>query len=300
MEKLQEKLILRSLLFVPGHVDRFFTSAQKTSADVLVLDLEDSVPENKKKDARSAVADRVSSCKSIIPLLVRVNSRESGLMEEDLKKVACKEIKGFVFPKVRNAEDIEYMEDILSVIETQKNLIPGKFKILPLIETAEAVLNVYDIAKSSKRIIALIFGHEDFLLDIQGGHVKSADNLLVPRMMIVMAARASGCIPIDTPYLEIKNIEGCAEYAAKSRKFGFFGMLVLHPSQVEPVNKGYTPSEEEIKNAEKITALSEDAKGKGRNIAFSENSFIAPPIVKQAQNLLERSNLIRKEKNRRR
>ena len=286
-------LLLRSMLFVPGHVDRFFDSAIKSTADALVLDLEDSVPGDKKELARKALKDKVALHESAFPLFVRINSRETGLLQKDLEAMASSKILGFMFPKVKNSDDIIYLENLLLKLEKRNKITPGQLSILPLIETAEAVSNVYDIAKASKRILALIFGHEDFLLDIQATHSISSDNLLVPRMMIVMAARATGCQPIDTPYLEIRNLEGCAEHVRKSREFGFSGMLVLHPSQVKIANEGYAPSKGEIENAEKIVALNNEARKNNRSIAFSEGKFIAPPILKQAEHVLKMSKIVK-------
>ena len=289
-------LLLRSMLFVPGHVDRFFDSAVKSTADALILDLEDSVPADKKGWARKTLKDKVSLRELDFPLFVRVNARETGLLEKDLEAMALPMVDGFVFPKVKNSDDIIYLENLLLKLEKQNKITPGQLSILPLIETAEAVLSVFDIAKASKRVLAIIFGHEDFLLDIQATHSISSNNLLVPRMMIVMAARATGCQPVDTPYLEIRDLQGCAEHVHKSRELGFSGMLVLHPSQIEIANKGYIPSKEEIENAEKIVALNEEARKKNRNIAFSDGKFIAPPILKQAEHVLEMSKMIRNKK----
>ena len=294
MKKNKRKdLLLRSMLFVPGHVDRFFDSAIKSTADALVLDLEDSVPGDKKELARKELKDKVALYESAFPLFVRINSRETGFLEKDLDAMASSKILGFMVPKVKNSDDIIYLENLLLKLEKRNKITPGQLSILPLIETAEAVSNVYDIAKASKRILALIFGHEDFLLDIQATHSISSDNLLVPRMMIVMAARATGCQPIDTPYLEIRNLEGCAEHVHKSREFGFSGMLVLHPSQVKIANEGYAPSKGEIENAEKIVALNNEARKNNRSIAFSEGKFIAPPILKQAEHVLKMSKIVK-------
>ena len=178
-------------------------------ADALILDLEDSVPEDKKMQTRTTLRKKVFLCKKQSPLFVRVNAKDTGLLEKDIEAMALPEIDGFILPKVRNAKDIIYLEHLLLKIENKNKFNTGKFLILPLIENSEAVLNVFDIAKSSKRIHALIFGHEDFLLDIHATHTSDLNNLIVPKAMISMAARAIGCQPIDTPYLNIKDVDGC-------------------------------------------------------------------------------------------
>lgn len=277
---------------MPAHVDRFFDNAVKSEADALIFDLEDGVPIDKKQSARESLREKVSKLKKSHPVFVRLNAKETGLLEEDARAMALPAVDGFVLPKIRTADDIKSFESLLAGLEEQGGLTKGKFACFPLIETAEAVLNILDIARASKRIGGLIFGHEDYLLDIQGEHAPDNRNLLVPRSLIVMAARAAGCSPIDTPYLDIKNLEGCAKHVEESRELGFDGMLVLHPGQIKVANEGYSPSAEEIAQAEKIIRINEDAQKNDRNIAFAEGKFVAPPILKQAQFLLERAKRI--------
>ena len=287
MKKTRKDFLLRSMLFVPGHIEKFFQKGIKSYADAIILDMEDSVPKSKKKDARARVKRKLKNCKLNMPIFVRLNSADTGLLEKDLEAAACLNVDGFVVPKVKGAKDVVYVSDLLLDIEKKNKIRPGKFWILPLIETAEAVLNVLEIAKASERILALIFGHEDFLLDMQASHSDDMENLLVPRMMIAMAARATGCKPIDTPYLDIKNSDGCSKFVSESKSLGFSGMLVLHPLQINLANEGYSPSIREVEYAKKIIALNEEAKISNRSIAYSEGKFIAPPILKQAEATLK-------------
>lgn len=292
-----KSLLLRSMLFVPAHIDKFFNSAVKSTADVLVLDLEDAVPADQKEQARETLKNKINATEFDRPLFIRVNAQETGLMEKDLEVLALPKINGFMAPKVKNVQDVKYFEDLLVKLEQKNNLPLGKFSILPLIETTEAVLNVLDIAKASKRIICLVFGQEDFLADLQAEHCADQGNLLVPRAIVAMAARAAGCQPIDGPYLQIKDVQGCAEHTRGSRKLGFSGRLVLHPLQIEIANKEYVPTEEEIEKAKKIITLNEQAKTSGRSIAFTEGKFIAPPVLKQAEQILEISKIIKSKNN---
>ena len=299
MKKCKKDFLLRSMFFVPGHIEKFYQKAVQSDADALVLDMEDSVPEDKKIEVRQLLKNRLKTCKLSIPVFVRVNSRETGLMEKDLESMALPEVEGFIIPKVKNAGDISYVENLLLKIEEQNKMPSGKFSIFPLIETAEAVMEVMNIAKSSERILGLVFGHEDFLLDMRANHLDNMNNLLVPRMMIAMAARAAGCQPIDTPYLEIKNLEGCAKFVKESKEMGYEGMLVLHPCQIQIANGGYAPSPEEIEKSRKIIVLCEEAKRAGRSIAFSEGKFVAPPILKQANIVIETALKVAKQENER-
>ncbi len=274
--------LLRSVFFVPAHVEAFFDKAIKSEADVLMFDLEDGVPTDKKEEARNSLKDKLLSHKINIPVFLRVNGRETGLLKEDLEALSLPRVEGFLFPKVKDQQDIIFFDKILNKIEKKQGLKKGHFKILALLETAEGVLNAAEIAKASSRVLALVFGHEDFLLDMHAEHADNFANLLVPRMMIAMAARAVGCSPIDTPYLQVKDVEGCAQHIKGSRELGFAGMLVLHPVQIEVANQGYAPSAKQIEKARKIVALCEEAKKNNRSIAFADGRFVAPPILKQA------------------
>jgi len=293
-EKLGENIILRSVFFVPAHINKFFDKAIESAADVLAFDLEDGVPSDTKEAARASLSLKLSENALPYPVLVRVNARETGLFEKDVAAMILPGVNGFIFPKVKTAQDITYFADLLSKLEEQNKMKEGKYLIFPLIEMAEAVLNVLEIAKASERIAGLIFGHEDFLLDLQGRHAADANNLLVPRMMVSMAARAAGIQPIDTPYLQLKDLEGCVKHVQKSRELGFSGMLVLHPAQIDVANNGYAPSKEEIERAEKIVSLSDEAKANNRSIAYADGKFIAPPILKQAKLLLDMARKIDK------
>ena len=283
--------IFRSIFFVPAHVDKFFNKAIESDADALAFDLEDGVPVEAKEGARISLKQKLSQKELPYPVLIRVNAMGTDLFEEDVREMFLPSVKAFILPKAKTAQDIIYFDDLLSNLEKQNKITSKSYSIFPLIETTEAVLNAFEIAKSSERIAGLIFGHEDFLLDLRAGQIADLSNLLVPRMMVSMAARAAGCQPIDTPYLQIPDLDGCAEHVRDSRGLGFSGMLVLHPSQLIVANEGYLPSKNEMFLAEKTISLNEEANKKNRSIAFSNGEFVAPPVLKRAKNVLEVINM---------
>lgn len=285
---MKKELLLRSLLFVPGHVERFFESALRSDADSLVVDLEDSVPESEKDLARDCASARLSKVNGRFPMFVRPNAAETGRLELDTRAVMHQALTGIILPKVRNAQDIRDYDALLSEAEASHHLPQGHCKLLPLIESCCAVLNVQEIAGASPRNIGLVFGHEDFLLDLDAAHADDESNLLVPRLQIAMAARAIGGHPIDTPFLNIKDVEGCRGRVKRSRAAGFSGMLVLHPIQVQVANEGYAPLPEEVMEARNVIDQVNASISNGRSIAFCDGRFTAPPIRKQAERILER------------
>jgi len=276
--------LCRSVLFMPAHIERYIDNGIISDADILVFDIEDGVPFDKKETARAIIKRKLKTCKTTKPLFIRINSRDSGMMEKGIEKLSCSSVNGFILTKVKTKYDILYVEKLLNKIEKIKGIKSNRIKIIPLIEVCEGVLNVLDIAKASKRNIALIFGHEDFLADLQ---IENDCNVLrIPKMMVAMAARAAGIQPINSPYLHIKDAKGCVKHIKESLKLGFCGMMVLHPTQIRFANKEFLPSKEKIDWAQKIIALDEIGMKNGRSVTYSNGCFVAPPIVKRAKNII--------------
>src|SRR5690554_4933400 len=202
-------LLLRSLMFVPSHNEKLMTSASNSDADVLLLDVEDSVqPFSNKQVARDTIIRFVNSNtfdgKKIFP---RVNDRESGELLKDIVQLTIDGIDGFMYPKSKKGEDIYFFDKLLETIEYEKGIPVGTFKIIPLIETASAVMNVQEICKASPRVIAIAYGSEDFITDLEGIHDLEHQSLFTPRAMIAIRARAAEMIPIDTVHIRVHDLE---------------------------------------------------------------------------------------------
>lgn len=279
----------RSLFFVPAHVQRFFNKSLASNADVIVLDLEDGVPAENKKEARENLKFFAASRSLEKKLLVRVNPISSEFYLDDISACVEASVDGIVLPKVKTRENVLTIVSCLRNLQASQTEVNNFIALFPLIEDAQAVLNVREIAGASKAVKGLIFGHEDYLNDINAVNSQSNQNLLVARTLVVLAAREHNIVPIDTPFLYLKDSDGCLNHAKSGRELGFLGMLVLHPDQVDIVNCVYSPSLDEIKRAQEILEIMEDAKLNGRSIAFAKGKFVAPPIVKQAESLLFRA-----------
>lgn len=293
-----EKILLRSLMFVPSHNEKLMTSACKSKADVLLLDVEDSVqPQANKQVARDTILKYLNSGllkgRKIFP---RVNDRESGELLKDITQLAVKGITGFMYPKSKNGEDVYFFDKLLETIEYEKNIPVGTFKIIPLIETAAAVLNAQEICLASERVIAIAYGSEDFITDLEGIHDAEHESLFTPRSIIAMAARATNKAPIDTVHIRVHDLEDLEKNLIVSKNLGFEGMLVLNPKEIPLVHKYYSPSENEVKSAKEMLVLSEQAQKSGEGVAIINGKFIGPPMIKSAKKILYKQNLI--EKNR--
>lgn len=286
--------LLRSLMFVPSHNDKLMTSATKSTADVLLLDIEDSVqPVKNKQVARDMIIEYIQSGKFKNKLIFpRVNDRESGQLLKDITALTIDGVNGFMYPKSKKGEDVYFFDKLLETIEYEKGIPIGTFKIIPLIETASAVMNVQEICTASKRIIAIAYGSEDFITDLEGIHDYHHTSLFTPRAMIAMAARGAGIIPIDTVHVRVHDLEDLEENLKVSKNLGFEGMLVLNPKELPLVHQYFSPSEVELANAKDILALSEEAVKQGEGVAIKNGKFIGPPMVLAAKKIVLKHTLI--------
>lgn len=285
--------VLRTVLFVPGHIDKMLKKGSTTDADCVVLDLEDAVPEDQKRVARTKILETLASdIYSQKTVFVRINPLETGLTLRDLEVVACRQLHGFVYPMAYTPDDIKAFDAQLGLIEAHLGIPKGHFSIIILIETPLAVINAYPLAVSSKRVVGLLFGCEDYIAEMQSEHTENEVSLLAARMAVVHAARAAGIEPIDTPYVWVKDLEGLVPFARQARSLGMGGMLVMTPKQIELVNEVYTPTKTEIEDAESVVDAANAAKVEGRGISVVEGQFVSPPTVKAARKLLARQSAI--------
>ena len=286
--------LFRSLMFVPAHNERLMNSASRSSADVLLLDIEDSVqPVENKQVARNNILKYIAEGKfEGRPLYPRINDRESGELLKDVYQLTVPGIEGFVYPKATCGQDIYFIGKLLETVEYEKKLPIGTFKLIPLIETAGAVMNIQEICKACTRVVAVAFGCEDFVTDLQGKHDLEGNSIFTARAMIAMGARACGVYPIDTVHIRVHDLEDLEKNLILSKKLGFEGMLVLNPKELPLVHQYYSPSDEELAWAEEMITLSDAAFAEGKGVAVKDNKFIGPPMIKMAKKILLKKKLL--------
>jgi citrate lyase subunit beta / citryl-CoA lyase len=281
--------VFRTLLFTPGHLEEMIYKSLNSKADCVVIDLEDAVPDTSKGDARKIIRKVLETgAFKRKPVLVRINPMDTGLTLIDLDAVACRQLNGFVFPKPTSVDDIKAFDAQLNLMEKTLGLPSGHFDVVVLIETTLAALKAYEMATATRRAVGLLFGCEDYLADLQGMHNEGELSLLVPRSMVVMAARAAGIAAIDTPYVQVHNTEGFSQHLKQGRELGYDGLALMTPKQIEASLEVYTPDPEEVSKAQEIVRLTEVAVAEHRGIAIHNGKFISPPTLKQAKLLLER------------
>ena len=288
--------LMRSLMFVPAHNQKLLDSSLRRDADVLLLDIEDSVPVVDKQKARENIKLFVqrpeAQGKIIFP---RVNDRESGELLKDLYQLTIPGITGFMYPKSTKEEDVYFVGKLLETIEYEKNIPVGTFKLIPLIETAGAIVEIKEICKACTRVVAVAFGCEDYVADLCGKHDPDGQSIFYARNAIVNAARSAGVLPIDTVHIRVHDLEDLERNLILSKNLGFEGMLVLNPKELPLVNQYFSPSEEEVAWAEEMIQLTSEAKAEGKGVAVKNNKFIGPPKLKMAEKILAKAKLIGKE-----
>lgn len=285
---------LRTMTFVPGYMKKFLDKAVGFHSDALILDLEDSVPEAYKQDSRVNIREYLEKGAFSQQIYIRTNAIDTGMLMEDLKYTMHENTTGFMFSKSVDEKDIDYFDKLLTQLERDYGFPEGKFKMCPLIETGSAVIRAYQIAKASKRVVALAFGGEDYLTDLDGLHKEHGTSLLVPRSLIVIAARSAKIEAIDTPYLDIRDTGGFKKEVTLARELGFSGALIIHPTQIDIANEAFTPSDEEIEEAKRIIEAVNESKKKGLAVTLLDGKLIGPPMRTRAFNVINKLERIKR------
>lgn len=295
---MKTEYLMRSLMFVPAHNDRLMESATRVNADVLILDIEDSVqPIKNKQAARDNIVKYISEGKfNGRPVFPRVNDRESGQLLKDVYQLTINGVTGFMYPKSKKGEDIYFFGKLLETIEYEKGIPVGTFKIIALIETAGAVMNIQEICTACpNRLVAVAFGCEDFITDLGGKHDDEGLSIFSPRSIIAMGAKACGIVPIDTVHIKVHDLVDLEKNLILSKKLGFEGMLILNPKELPLCHRYYSPSETEVAWAEEMLELSKEAVALGKGVAVKDNKFIGPPMVKMAKDILLKNQMIKNQ-----
>lgn len=282
----------RSSLFVPGNKPAWMEKAVNYGADVLVLDLEDSVPDNEKVTARALVktalkylADKGQICS------VRINGFATGLTLDDLEAVICPELNSVALPKVETVDEMKSLDTLLTHLERKYHLEEGTIHTGLGIETAKALRNAYDIVTSCKRVTGLgLAAGPGGDASRSMGYIwsKEGTETLFIRSKAVLEARAAGIpYPTISSWWDIKDLEGLKKDALWNRSLGFRGQNVMHPTHVPIVNEVFTPSAQEIAFFKGLIETFEEAEKKGSAAVVYQGDMIDYAMVKTARELLE-------------
>lgn len=276
----------RSLLFVPAHVQRFVETAYERGADGVILDLEDSVPQDQKGEARRQLPESVAKVsRKGATVLVRVN-RGLRALAADLDAVVMAGVDALVLPKTDSAEWVLEVANAVSDLERERNLAQGRIRFLAQIETPAALQRLAAIAAAHPRMVAMALGPEDFSAAVGGA--PEFDLLLAPNLSVLFAARAAGLLPLGFvgSIGEFSDTDKLHEAAAHARRLGFAGALAIHPTQVAIFNEAFSPSAQEVAWARAVVAAENDAAARGLSAFSLDGRMVDPPVVRRAHEIL--------------
>jgi citrate lyase beta subunit len=267
--------VRRSFIFTPGLNPDMFPKAIASGADMVCIELEDGIAIKDKDEARKNTIQALKTLevKSGVELVVRVNCQRTkfGLLDLEAFISSKLKVKAIMLPKVKTPDEIKFIDDLL----TDCNLDTDLHVIM---ETNEALQNIYDIAHSSKRIVALYFGGVDMAAELRVPN--SYKNLLYARSKLVHAGASVGIDVIDVPYLDLEDMDGMKKEAELVRDLGFTGKGSIHPKQIDVLNEIFTPSKEEISKAKKIVdQFSESDTG----LVVIDGKLIEKPVLREMQ-----------------
>ncbi|MEM7704162.1 MAG: CoA ester lyase [Pseudomonadota bacterium] len=281
-----ETLPSRTYLFAPGNHPRKVEKCLTVGADAVVLDLEDAVANDQKTPTRDSLVEALKkprACRAY----VRVNSFETPWCFDDLLAVVGPGLDGIVLPKTESAAQLIAVDWVLNQLERRHQLTEGSIDLMPIIETARGLAQINEICQAATRIRRLAFGAGDLHLDLNLRWEPEERALADTRARLVLASRVAELEPpIDTVVLQIKDHDRFELSARNGLEMGFQGKLCIHPDQVAPANRIFSPSDEEIAHARSVVAAFEAAEAEGSASIQLDGYFIDYPIVYKAQRIL--------------
>ena len=292
----------RCSLSVPGDSEKMLAKAQSINCDQIILDLEDSVAFESKARARHNISEAIGN-KSFIAktISVRINATDTEHCHTDLIDLvsrAGKQLDTVILAKTRRPADVLFVDTLLSQLENKHGL-EKKIGVECLIEDVEGLMRVEEIAASTERVEALIFGMGDFaasqgmrIQTIGGGESEFNDIWHYPRFKITVAAKAFGLDAIDGPYADFNDQEHLKFDCDRVSLIGMDGKWAIHPNQIEAIQKVFSYSAEEVKNAKAQLSAYEEGKKHGHGVVNLNNTMIDAASIKLVQNVLEKAKLM--------
>lgn len=287
---------MRSLLFTPGDSDRKLEKGLTSGADVILIDLEDAVANDRKPAAREKAAEFLSrgdARKAPMPIYVRINDLETEWAMDDLEAIVPAQPAGIMLPKARSQGDVDTLSRKLGELEKANGLESGSLSILVIApEIADALLNISTFQDCGPRVTGLTWGSEDLATSLGARSSRDATGayraaMEMARTMCLCAAATAGIHAIDTVYPDFRDLEGLKRDCERAAADGFSGKLAIHPTQVAVINAAFTPTDDEIAHARKIVAGFEAAPGAG--VINLDGAMVDRPHLTLAQKVLQRA-----------
>lgn len=282
----------RTMLFCPASEPKMFINTPVYKPDCIIFDLEDAVALSEKDSARDLLCEAINSIDyQGIEIFVRVNPLYTPFGETDVREVVKAGVRNIRLPMCESKEDVKKLEELLEQIEKENNIELESVKIQCAIETPKGVMNSYEIATSSLRVVAISFGAEDFTRELGVDRTKEATELSFARYQVVLSAKAASVDAIDTVWADIKDMEGFIKEAQNAKTIGFSGKSCIHPAQVKEVHRIFTPSKEEVEKSIQIIEAAKEAEEKGLGVIQVNGKMVDVPVIKKAERILSLAGL---------
>jgi len=280
--------VMRSVFYVPGNNEKMVSKAPSIPADIITLDLEDSVPPAEKPKARDVTRENLKYAGTGgAPVFVRINNWETEMTDDDCEAIVHEGLSGVCLAKCGGPEHVIRLDWKLEELERRRGLEIGSVAIQLLIETAKGVINAYPAAIASKRVNSLIFGAVDYTKDMRVKLTIEGEEQYYARAHTAVAARAAGCIAIDCPFVAYKDTEAFEKSTSFGRQLGYEGRMLIHPSQIEPSHRIYTPSPEDVEWAQGVVKVfEEEGIAKGAAAVSYQGKMVDTPVYENAKTVL--------------
>ncbi len=280
---------IRSFLYAPGNRERIMAKAPEAGADALMFDLADSVPIAEKDTARKMVADALAALAGR-NLFVKLNDADSGYIEDDLDAVARAGLSGVLLPEVDKPETVIAVDRLLARHEAERSLKAGMIEMILLLETASAIIRAYELATASPRVVSLCCGTAeggDLIRSLGCAWSLTGPERTCLRGRVLLAARAAALPwPIDGVYADLGDQDGLETEAFLARRAGLRGKLAIHPKQIEPIHRIFTPTRAEIDWSRRVLEAREEALERGSGVVSVDGVVVSAAAAERARDLV--------------
>lgn len=281
----------RTMLFIPGNNPNMLQNAGILGADSVILDLEDAVSITEKDAARILVKSAINNLDFYgTEIVVRINPLLSEFGIKDIEEISLAKPHALMIAKATE-EDVRITSEMLTEIEEREGFELGCIKIFPLIETAYGLENVYNIVKSSDRVVGVLLGAEDLTADLEIKRTAEGQEIFYARSKVATTCKACGIHAIDTPFADMNNYEGFIRDIQTAKSIGMTGKAAINPRQIDTIHEIFAPSEDEIIYAQAVIEAMEEAKRQGKGVFSLHGKMVDAPIITRAQNVVKKAKL---------
>ncbi len=280
----------RALLYMPGDDMHKIQKAITLGVDTICMDIEDGVALNRKAEARATILQALRTLDfGRAERMVRINPVGSGLENDDLKAVLPGRPDGILIPKVNNAGQVRWVSDRLSEVELAQGWPAGGIILLALVETAQGVVNLKEIAGADTRLQGLVFGAEDLAGDMGLVRTPESWEVFYARSAVSVHAAAFSLQAIDVVFMDLHDPEGLRRESIQGAQMGYTGKQAIHPNQVALVQEAFTPSDEAIARALRVVEAARQNQEGGRGAFALDGKMVDAPVVKAAEWVISRA-----------